>query len=89
MEHTLLVYPVVGVGAEEVALTLDEGGGQARRANLVEVGQGRGEHGDRNAGEGRLGHDATQRGRALLEAGRKRLGGQQQRQIRIGLVGAG
>ena len=81
MEDAFLIDPVVGMRAEEVALTLDEGRGKARRANLVEVGQGRGEHGDRNAREGRLSHDAAQRGRALLEARRERLGSQQQRQV--------
>ena len=51
MEDAFLIDPVVGMRAEEVALTLDEGRGKARRANLVEVGQGGGEHGDRNARE--------------------------------------
>src|SRR5690606_8179284 len=49
VEDALAVHAVVGVGAEEVALALDQGGGQALGAHGVVVGQRRREPGHRDA----------------------------------------
>ena len=50
MEHAGLVYAAVGVGAEEVALGLGQGGGQTLGAQPIVVGQGAGEHRGRDTG---------------------------------------
>ena len=49
VEGTGHVGALVGVGAEVVALALDQGGGQARGAQAVEVLQRGGEHRHRDA----------------------------------------
>ena len=53
------VYTLVGVGAEVVALALDEGGGKPVDAETVVVGQGGCEYGDGLADLGGKGDDAT------------------------------
>lgn len=42
VEGAFLVHALEGVSAEEIALALDEGSGQALSAQAVVVGQGRG-----------------------------------------------
>ena len=50
MKHAGLVYAAVGVGSEEVALGLGQGGGQTLGAQPIVVGQGAGEHWGRDTG---------------------------------------
>ena len=59
------VDALVGVGAEQVALTLDERGGQALGAQAVVVGQRRGERRRRYTVGRSLGDDPTPGGDAV------------------------
>ena len=82
-----LIDALVGVGAEVVALALDEGGGKPVDAETVVVGQGGREYGDGLADLGGQGDDATpgidEAGEFGLEIGVKKEG----RQFGIGVVG--
>src|SRR5690606_25719449 len=87
VEGALGVHALVGVGAEVVALGLDQGGREALGAHRVVVGQGRGEDRDRVAGGRREGDDAAPGRDALGDLlGEVRIG-QEQRQVRVALVG--
>ena len=55
VERARLVHALVGVGAEVVALALDEGGRQTLGTQAVEVGQRRGERRGRQTVDGGLG----------------------------------
>ena len=77
------------MGAEEVPLALDEGGGQARRAQLVDVGQRGGQGGGGHAAARGQGHDLAPGRQGLAQGGGEHRGRQETDRRRVGLVGAG
>ena len=77
------------MGAEEIALALDEVRGKLGRADAVVVGERRSKSRDRNAGERAEAHDAPPGLHRLADlAGEIRVG-QKQRELRVALIGLG
>src|SRR5262249_19100391 len=86
VEASVSVDALVGVGAEIVAQTLDQGGGQAFAAQAVVISEGSGERGCRDGGGCGPGHDPPPAGGAVTQRAGEVGGDQQAGQGRVAIV---